>query len=398
MFSYTPQFIPQKILVVGCGGTGSRLIPLIAQFVKTCPWVLNPEMVIVDDDIVEEKNLKRQNFVKQDVEKKKAVVLAQRYSKAYDIMISPITERIYNETSDKYKHNNEFEQKLSSWGRERIPTLVILCVDSAEARRDILQVLAAKLYASATLLLDTGNENDFGQVKIGGLVGSVTYDTYLTDLEKMPMNLPITAKLQNLPLDVSYFADMVSTAAPSCADLDQTMAINCQVANVAFGLIQNWYYAKPLTTHQVNVSLAHGSIPQYMDARYMARVCRGFINHRANSANATAKRFILRNFQSDDCTQTLREVFKQHMAYERAMAALATEQRIAKEKLEAEAKAKAEAEAQAVPVAEPVEVSVADAAAEPVKKTRRKRVTEEVAQDPERVLSMRETLQQVTAA
>ena len=94
LFSWTPNFVPNKIIVFGCGGTGSRVVPLIAQFVKSCAWVLNPELVLIDFDSVEEKNLLRQNFISSDVGKNKAVVLASRYSKAFNIAITPIIHRV----------------------------------------------------------------------------------------------------------------------------------------------------------------------------------------------------------------------------------------------------------------------------------------------------------------
>ncbi len=43
MYFFRPNFIPRRIVVFGCGGTGSRLVPLLAQFIKTCSWVQNPE-------------------------------------------------------------------------------------------------------------------------------------------------------------------------------------------------------------------------------------------------------------------------------------------------------------------------------------------------------------------
>lgn len=282
LFKYTPTFMPQKVLVVGCGGTGSRLIPLVAQFLKTCGWVLSPEMVVVDDDIVEEKNLTRQNFVTMDVGKPKAQVLAQRYSRAYDIPIVPIMERIESEDWYDSKESNpgrkqyshsEFYKKLYSWANSKTPVFVVLCVDSAEARRSILTRLTQSLPSNLTVLIDTGNENDFGQVKIGTLAmaAAASLEAYKKAFEKLNPMTPAEIDLPQVPLDLDYYMDMVSSAAPSCADLDQTMAINSLVANTAFAFIQNWYYSKPLTTHKVNVSLSHGCVPEYITSQYLLR-------------------------------------------------------------------------------------------------------------------------------
>lgn len=325
MYSYTPKFIPQRILVVGCGGTGSRLIPQIAQFIKTCPWIINPEMVIVDNDEVEEKNLRRQNFVAQDVGKKKATVLAQRYSKAYNLSIIPVLEMVTDETSVVKTGDDEISlgSILKSWGNQRIPTMAIMCVDSAEARRTILSTLGKTLSREMVLIIDTGNENDFGQVKMASLMAYyLEYSTHKTLLKNIPDTAPGTYDLPYLPLDIDYFNSMVSSAAPSCADLDQTMAINSLVATIAFGLIQNWYYAKPITVHKINISLAHGCIPEYMNNSYMHRICIDSENYYNKSQVRNGAHA---NFGMNHITRTLNLVNNDYVDYKRAMDAMNAE-------------------------------------------------------------------------
>jgi molybdopterin/thiamine biosynthesis adenylyltransferase len=48
---------------------------------------------LVDDDVVEGKNLLRQNFISVDIGQYKARVLAQRYRKAYGNNVIPILNR-----------------------------------------------------------------------------------------------------------------------------------------------------------------------------------------------------------------------------------------------------------------------------------------------------------------
>ena len=373
MYSYTPNFMPQSILVVGCGGTGSRLIPQIAQFVKTCGWVLNPEMVIVDDDAVEEKNLRRQNFVKQDVGKKKAAVLAQRYAKAYDINITPIMERVVQNNTNLAE--TEFYKKIRTWRNNSTPVMVILCVDSAEARRDIVQLLAQTLLGSITLLIDTGNENDFGQVKFSNLVMPIsldsTYSRFKRTVVENKLPVPGVIPLQHLPVDVDYYMGMVSTEAPSCADLDQTMAINSLVATVTFGLIQNWYYAKPFTTHKVNVSLAHGCIPEYINHEYIGRL--------VEIGNVPRKHAIFSAVNRVDFTGTLDDAEKMVSRHLHSIKKM--EEAEAKKKIEAEMAAAA---ATMAPVEAVAEVKVIDADSSLVR-PRSKKVSPAPAPAPEPV-------------
>lgn len=269
MWTYTPDFIPNTIAIYGCGGTGSRVVPLVAQFIKTCKWVIDPEIHLFDFDTVEEKNLSRQNFVSKDVNKNKALVLAERYSRAFNINIIPHTSQV----------DPDYGEFKNCEDRSRFSTncIHILCVDSPKARISILESIIDLLHSEikyqpeTNLIIDSGNENDFGQVKIcsGHLYN---YNYTLTNREKelldLPNNLPIPVKLPALPLDLDYFYTMGETSAGSCADLDQTMAINVMMAVSIFGVIQNFYYAKPIAFHRLNVSLHHGVIPEYVDSSY----------------------------------------------------------------------------------------------------------------------------------
>jgi molybdopterin-synthase adenylyltransferase len=70
------SFFSMKIAVIGCGTTGNQIIPL-----------LEGEILLVDRDIVEERNLERQPlFTKEDVGKPKALVLGEKFNLDYRIL------------------------------------------------------------------------------------------------------------------------------------------------------------------------------------------------------------------------------------------------------------------------------------------------------------------------
>lgn len=59
MIEFVPRMIPDQIYVIGCGGTGSRLVPLLTQFMRTVTQgvtprgnVVNPTIYLVDADVV----------------------------------------------------------------------------------------------------------------------------------------------------------------------------------------------------------------------------------------------------------------------------------------------------------------------------------------------------------
>lgn len=68
---------PVKIVVLGAGGTGGYIIPHLYRIAFADNR--NYRIIICDGDIVEPKNLIRQNFIEQDVGRIKSQVLAERY-------------------------------------------------------------------------------------------------------------------------------------------------------------------------------------------------------------------------------------------------------------------------------------------------------------------------------
>lgn len=267
---WTPNFIPTKVFVFGCGGTGSRVVPLLAQFIKSCPWVPNPEITLIDFDNVEEKNLLRQNFIATDVDKNKALVLANRYSRAFGINIGAIIHRVRRQpnTTEENEALRRFGNLASSANQGN--NLFIMCVDTPEARREIIDVILSVVGRTpSNLVIDAGNENDFGQVLFHHTFSLATSHKLSDPDFSDPW--PVTCDLSAIPLDHQYYDTMVATNTPSCAELDQTMAINCLMAVNILGIVQNIYYVKPMTYNRLNISLQHGAQPEYLSVEYLKR-------------------------------------------------------------------------------------------------------------------------------
>lgn len=87
-----------KIVVVGCGGTGSWLIPKLAKTINDMKRknLLSQDfsLILVDGDTAEPKNLIRQNFIEPDIGSNKAEVMALRYG--------PVIKDIEVQYLDKY--------------------------------------------------------------------------------------------------------------------------------------------------------------------------------------------------------------------------------------------------------------------------------------------------------
>lgn len=257
-FTFQLPYIPQTVVVFGCGGTGSRLVPPIAQLMSTLQTLVSPELVLVDFDEVEEKNLSRQNFAKPDIGKNKATALAARYSKAYPTLkITPITVAAGTSEYDEALGMFNLQERLGG------PAMYILAVDSAKARRDILaKALAPQAGGpNSSIVIDAGNEDIFGQVSFftTGKIGK----TSAKDLEFIynwhQGIIPGDHILSEFPVDVMAYLNMQEgESTKSCADLDQTLAINNLMAAQVVAYAQNFLMGKPVRSWRTNFDLFNG--------------------------------------------------------------------------------------------------------------------------------------------
>lgn len=283
MFQYKPGFIPSSFVIIGAGGTGGRLVPLLAQFIKTVNWVQNTKIYVVDHDHVEEKNLIRQNFIKLDLGKPKAVVLADRYSKAFDANIIPVVAKV----NDILKDGRDFhleDLNLPEFGKQRLTlgslknAIVVMCVDSVAARIAILNQLFRNHSASKNLfIIDSGNGNDFGQVMIynDAVFAETGYFPKATVL-KLPYEtphgslIPFDVEMPIIPFPLSFYESMKDGEERNCAELDQTLAINASMATTIMGIIQNFVYVnKRISFHKLNIDLLHGVVAEYITFKYL---------------------------------------------------------------------------------------------------------------------------------
>lgn len=159
-----PIFIPDNsfhFFVIGAGGTGGHLIPNLARLVSASNTEdFKHEITIIDGDVVEEKNILRQNFIAKDIGKNKAMVLAERYSAAFGIEIHAVPEFI--------EQWRKLASLMSEVQRPSIP-VVIGCVDNHKTRQ---MIHSAFLYAYdffPMIWIDGANEEFTGQVVFGSM-------------------------------------------------------------------------------------------------------------------------------------------------------------------------------------------------------------------------------------
>lgn len=108
-----------NIVVIGCGGTASWLVPPLLRLLKGLDHV--PNLVFVDGDRIEERNLDRQWFDEEDIGKNKAVALIGKMPD--DLPIEPAVQEFYTDG-----------MILPISGQ----SLFICCADNHAARRAVL--------------------------------------------------------------------------------------------------------------------------------------------------------------------------------------------------------------------------------------------------------------------
>lgn len=159
---------PIEVIVIGAGGTGGYLIRDLCRFLYSAERRVNKldvSITIYDGDIVEEKNILRQNFLPQDIGQNKAEVLANRHSRAFGINV--------NYVPSMFKADNPWSRNMQEMLTDNRKRIFIGCVDNNAARREIASTIT-DIYNTNRYgvkkdcwWIDSGNERKSGQVIVG---------------------------------------------------------------------------------------------------------------------------------------------------------------------------------------------------------------------------------------
>jgi len=111
-----------KILVIGAGGTGSYLIPLLQRHLSK-----EDEIVVVDGDKFEEKNLDRQLFNKRFIGVNKAVTMGLMYNSDNFAKITPVSSFLSDSNMKTYTDAADIDA-------------IVACPDNHPARLRAIQM------------------------------------------------------------------------------------------------------------------------------------------------------------------------------------------------------------------------------------------------------------------
>ena len=197
---------PVKIIMLGAGGTGGHVAPHLYRLLHTLDRYT--KVIVCDGDIVEEKNLVRQNFIAADLGKNKAQVLAERYATAFGLEVSYIPDFIENEEQlAELIKPDIYQPSPYSYKREEGLSILVGCVDNNRSRQ-----LCHKVFKSADSLIyiDSGNGEYQGQVVCGIRRSGRTYykpigDVYpdvLSGTDKFPTELSCAEAAVSAPQSI----------------------------------------------------------------------------------------------------------------------------------------------------------------------------------------------------
>lgn len=198
--------IPVKILIIGAGGTGGYIIPHLYRIAYASERQCR--VIIADGDIVEKKNLIRQNFAECDIGENKAEVMARRYSEVFGIETEYIPDFI---ESEEQLYNLLSVKQTYSWPYSDEPKSIPILIGAVDNNRSRIMCNNVFNKMNDIIYIDSGNEEFSGQVICGvkrsGKVLSKpvarVYPDILTDTEKFPSELSCAQRSVSAPQTIA---------------------------------------------------------------------------------------------------------------------------------------------------------------------------------------------------
>ena len=200
---------PVKIVMLGAGGTGGHIAPHLYRLL----YALNRPVrfIICDGDVVEEKNLVRQNFIPADLGENKAKVLAERYSGVFGMETEYVPDFVESEERLMSLLEPYVWRQYSSYTETNIvreQVILIGAVDNNKSR----QLCHSVFYKSHELIyIDSGNGEHTGQVVCGIRSGGRTmyrpvgalYPDVLEETDKFPTELSCAEASLSAPQSIA---------------------------------------------------------------------------------------------------------------------------------------------------------------------------------------------------
>lgn len=239
---------PVHVALVGCGGNGSQMLTGLARLHYALAALGHPGFVVRvwDPDTVSRANVGRQLFSPADVGLHKAAILVHRVNAFFGLSWAAAPAK-YRPACDRDDDN-----------------IVITCVDSAAARREIGAMVEG--HEHIYYWLDLGNRQQDGQVVLGCPVWNDEHRA------RYPERLPTVLEL---------FSELVTMKkednAPSCSLAEalerQDLFVNQAVVTPALQILWTLFRFGRIDWHGAFVNLKTGrTAPLPVDLETWARM------------------------------------------------------------------------------------------------------------------------------
>lgn len=206
--------VPVRVLIIGCGGTGSFLAEAVARLLTGTKHRIK----LMDPDTVETRNTLRQNFYPNEIGQNKAKALAHRISRNFGVPVTYSPHAVTQNPDSPHMLSPFFENS----------NLVLTCVDNAKARTAVHENFSK---SHSAWVLDAGNDNQFGQVLIGNSTDPKTLQNGFSEghCHRLPM-----PGLQRPDLLMNQEAPNLDRDCARAIELrDQSPTINQMMATLA---------------------------------------------------------------------------------------------------------------------------------------------------------------------
>lgn len=227
---FDPNTHIQTVSIVGLGGTGAQVARSVARMVydMKVARMHTPQIVLIDPDRVEQKNVGRQLYTEADVGQSKALVLMRRFNMALGLDIIAIDQPVSAE-----RHF------------ERCGNLIVGAVDNHLARRELAK-------ANGAIWLDAGNHFNAGQVVIGNTSDPETALRHIDGQNGRYAYLPNAGLLFPALLEPEPAAKPQPEPERSCAELvaarEQDLLINDWMATISAQYLYKLLHRQPISS------------------------------------------------------------------------------------------------------------------------------------------------------
>lgn len=211
---------PVKVVMLGAGGTGGHIAPHLYRLLYALERPVR--FIICDGDVVEQKNLVRQNFIPADLGENKAKVLAERYSSVFGTETEYVPTFV--ESEEKLKELLTPQTwRMGAYRDSPILKEMVILIGTVDNNRS-RQLCHRVFYEAEELVyIDSGNGEHTGQIVCGVRSGGRTmyrpigavYPDVLKEMDKFPTELSCAEASVSAPQSIA--ANI--TAATAVVDL-----------------------------------------------------------------------------------------------------------------------------------------------------------------------------------